>query len=123
MADHNLFVDDVAQRQMAEQLGEGLIYSWIFILGLNFTFEPVDMVDLLGFVVSSGEMQKVNIGTFPGNKSKHALNRKGPSIDKIAVEEILIFLCGVAVQFEDVVEIVVLTVDVTADGHLFFIFD
>ena len=108
---------------MTEQLGEGLVDSRIFIFGLNFTFKSVDMVDLLGFMVSSGKMQKVNISTFPSNKSKHALNWKRTSINKITIEEIFIFLCGIAVQFEDIVEIVVLTMDITTDGHLFFIFN
>ncbi len=81
------------------------------------------MVDLFGLVVSSGHMQKVDVGAFPSNESEHALDRERPSIYKISVEEVLVVDSGVAVDVEDVHQVVVLTVDVSANGHFLLLSD
>lgn len=66
-------------------------------------------------------MQEILIGALPGYQGKHAFHRKRTSVHEIAIEEVLVSDGWVTVEFEDVVEVVVLPVDVSADGDLLII--
>ena len=69
MADHNLLIENISQRQSAEKLREGFVYSRILVLGLDFSLEAVDVVYLLCFMVSTGHVEKIDVGCLPGDKS------------------------------------------------------
>jgi hypothetical protein len=68
-------------------------------------------------------VQEVFIGAFPGYEGEHALDREGASVYEIAIEEIFVVDSGVAVEFEDVEEVVVLPVDIAAHCNLLLIFN
>lgn len=119
MADHHLLVEDVGKREVAEELGEGFVDSRIFVLGLDFSLEAIDHIHLLSLVVSSGHMQEILIGGLPGDQGEHALDGERASIDEVAVEQILVVDGGVAIDLEDVAEIVVLAVNIAANGDFF----
>ena len=123
VADHDLLIEDICKWQRAEELREGFINTDVLVLGFYFSFEAVDMVDLLGLVVASRHMQEVLISALPGNQRQHALDRERPSVHEISVEEVLVADCWIAVELEDVVEVVVLSVDVSTDGDLFLVLD
>ena len=53
-------------------------------------------------MVSSGHVQEIFVHALPGNQSHNALDRKWSSVNKIAVEQVLVFVSRVAVDFENV---------------------
>jgi hypothetical protein len=79
------------------------------------------VVDLFGLMVAPSEMQKLAISAFPGDQCQDALYRERASVYKIAIEEILVSEGWVAVDFEDVHEIVVLAMDISADCKLLLV--
>lgn len=97
MTNHHFFIDDVGQRQGAEQLRESFIHSLIFKFCLNLTFEPVDVVDLFGFVVAAGHVQKIYVDAFPSYEGEDALNGERTAVDEIAVEKVFVVDGGDAV--------------------------
>ena len=123
MANHYLFIDNVSERQEAEHLRKGLVHSNIFVFGLDFAFKPIDVVDLLGLMVSTSHMQEIFISNLPGYQGEHALNRKRTSVNEIPIEEVFVFDCWVSIDFEDVEQIVVLAMNIAAYRNLFFVFD
>jgi len=123
VADHDLFVDDIGQWKSAEELRERFIDSWIFILGLDFSFETVNVVDLLGLMVSSGHVQKVDVGALPGNEGEDALHRERSPVDKITIEKILVIHGWGPVDLENVNQIKVLPVNVSAYSDLLLVSD
>ena len=74
MADHDFFVNDIGKWQSAEELREGLVDSIVFVLGLDLSFESIDVVDLFGLMVSSGHMHEVNVDALPSNQGYDALD-------------------------------------------------
>lgn len=123
MTDHNLLIEHIGKRQRTEQFREGFIHPNILVLGFHLALKAVNMIDLLCLVVSSGHMQEIFIGALPGYEGKHAFHRKRASVHEIAVEEVLVSDGWVSVEFEDVVEVVVLAVDVSTNGDLLIVFD
>lgn len=81
------------------------------------------MIDLFSLVISSGHVQEVNIDTFPGYKSQHAFNREGASVHKVTIEEIFIFGGRDSIEFKNVDEIIVLTMNISTDCDLLLIFN
>lgn len=123
VTDHNFFVEDIGKWKRTEELRESFIDPNILVLCLNFSLKPVNMVHLLGLMISSSHMQEVFIGALPSNEREHALDRERTSIYEISIEEVLVSNSWKSIEFEDVVEIVVLTMDISADGDFFIILD
>ena len=79
------------------------------------------MVDLFGLMISSGHMQEINVGALPGDEGEDAFNRKGSSIDIISIKKILVIDSWESVEFEDVEEVIVLSMDITTDSYMFLL--
>jgi hypothetical protein len=68
-------------------------------------------------------MEEIFVGGFPGDEGEHALDREGASVYEIAIEEVFVIDCGVAVELKNVEQVIILSVDVTTHSDLFFVFD
>lgn len=114
VANHDLAVDHMAQRQVAEELREELVGLHV-VLGLDFALEAVHLVQLLGLVVAAAHEKVLRVANFPGEHQHDDFDREGAAIDEITVENVWILLRGVPVQLENVHQVVVLAMDVAAD--------
>lgn len=92
-------------------------------LSLNLSLESINHVDLSGLVVSSCHVKEVFINAFPSYQCHDAFDGEGSSVDKVSIKEVLIVLGGVLIEFEDVNQVIKLSVDVSANCELFFVFD
>lgn len=63
------------------------------------------------------QMDGVGVGEFEQQQSDNDFEAEASSIDKVSVEEVWIGFGGVAVQFEYVEDVVVLSVGVAAYGE------
>ena len=73
-------------------------------------------------MVSSAHEKVVWEADLPRQKSDNDLDGEGASIDEISVEQVWVLLRGGPVDLENVEQVVVLAVDIAADGDLFLIF-
>ena len=117
MAHHHLPIDNIAQRQVAEQLGECIV-NLSTILCLDLPLKTIDHINLLSLMVSSGKVQEIMVACLPCQESQHTFDRERPSIHEVTVEEVFIIYGWYSVHLEDVHEIVVLSMNVSADCDL-----
>ena len=122
MTNHNLFVNHVNQRQSTEKLWKSLINSIIlFKFSLNLSLESVNHVYLPGLMISSCHVKIIFVYTFPGNQGHNAFNRERPSVNKIAVKQVLVIWTRVAIQLKDVQHVIKLSMNITANCKLLLI--
>ena len=74
-------------------------------------------------MVSSRHVKIVFIGAFPSYESHYTLNWKRSSVYEISVKKIFIVYARIAIYFENVEDIVILSVDIATNVELLFIFD
>lgn len=123
MANHNSFVKYISQRKTTKKLRESFINSNIFIFSLDLSFKSINHIYLLCLVVASRHMKDIFIYTFPSNQCKHTLNWKWPSINKISIEQVFIFLCRNSIYFIDIKKIVILSMYISTYGYLLLLFN
>ena len=69
-------------------------------------------------MIASGHVDAVWIVNLPRNQCQHDLNWKRPSIDEITIEQIRILSTRDSIEFEDIQQIIILTMDITAHCQL-----
>ena len=121
MTNHNFLIENICQREVAEKLRKRFVNTNIFILSLNLSFESIYVVHLFRFMIASSHMEEVFISTFPSYKCKNTLYWKRSSINEISIEKVLILNGWITIKFEDIVEIIVLTMDISTNCYLFII--
>ena len=74
-------------------------------------------------MISSSHMQKLFINAFPSNECEHTLDRERTSIYKITIEKIFIFVSRITIDFENIHQIVILAMDISAYCYFLLILD
>jgi len=69
-------------------------------------------------MIASGHVNAVWIVDLPRNQRQHDLNRERSSIDEITIEQIRILSTRDSIEFEDIQQIIILTMDITAHCQL-----
>jgi hypothetical protein len=72
------------------------------------------LIHVLRFVIASSHVNAVWIVDLPRNQCQHDLNGERTSIDEITIEQIRILSTRDSIEFEDIQQIIVLTMDITA---------
>ncbi|TKW51225.1 hypothetical protein CTA1_2028 [Colletotrichum tanaceti] len=109
-----LFVHDGSQGQAAEGLHAGLVNGLgVLVLALELEGKVVGQVATL--VVTAEQPQGLGVVDLQAPEIQDALDAEVASVDIVAEEKVS-RLGGVAPNFEELHQIVVLAVDVTADG-------
>lgn len=109
-------VEDVGEREALEGLGEEG-EDGVGVLGAHLALKAVDAVHVERLVVAAGEVDGVGAPDLDGEQGENDLDAEGAAVDKIAVEEVGVVGGGQTVALKDGVgEVVVLAVDVAADG-------
>ena len=117
VADHDLAVDDVAQRQVAEELREEIVGLHV-VLGLDFALEAVHFVELLSLVVTPTHEEMLWQTHFPSEQSHDYLYSERASVNEVSIEHIWVLLRGITVDFEYVQQVIVLPMNVATDCNL-----
>lgn len=109
-----LLVHDCRQRQTTERLHAGLVYSLrVLVLALQLEGEVIGQMATL--VVSAEKPKSLRIVNLERPEVEHAFYAKIAPINIVAQEEVS-RLSRVATDFKELHQIVVLAVDVAADG-------
>lgn len=116
MNDKNLVHNQVPQWQRVKDFCEEL-KSQVRVLGLDFTFESIDFVHGNRLVISTGHVQRVWIQEFETEENQNALYRERAAVDKVSVEEVHVYWRREPILGKDVHEIVVLTVNISANSE------
>jgi len=69
-------------------------------------------------MIASGHVNAVWIMDLPWNQCQHDLNGERASIDEITIEQIRILSTRDSVEFKDIQQIIILTMDITAHCQL-----
>ena len=107
---------DSGEWQVVEERGEVLPHVGVSVLSEAFIVESVDLGDLLALVVTSENGDSVWVSDLENDEESDCLNRVVASIDVISHEEV-VRVWGLATNFKELLQVVELTVDVTANGH------
>ena len=118
MANHDLAINHMAKWQVAEQLGEQIVCLDV-VLCLHFAFKSVHFVQLFGFMITSTHEEVLREADFPGEHEDDDFDRKRTAVDKVTIEHVRIFLRWVPIKLENINQVVVLPVNVTAYCDLF----
>ena len=110
-----LSVDAVSYGQEAEQLREKLV-SLDIVLVLDFTFETVHLIQISWFMIAPSHEEMARIQGLPGQQANDDFDGEGTSVNEISIEQIGVSLRGVAIDLEDIHQIVVLSVNITTDS-------
>lgn len=116
MNDEDSSVEDVAEREPVEGVRKE-VHGLVAVLGDDFPFEPVELVHVPAFVVASVHEEAVRVHELVDVEREDTLDRKRASVNEISVEEIRFLRGRFSVELEDVEQVVVLAVDVSADGE------
>lgn len=113
----NLLVDDSGDRKAVEAIGEGLPKLDV-VATLALVVEAIDSVDRGALVVTSEDEEVFGVLDLVGKEQANSLKRLLTSVDVVTEEEV-VGLGREATILEESEEIVVLSVDITADlsGH------
>ena len=71
------------------------------ILCATFSFEAVYLVHVVCFVVAAVDMDAFWVENFEGVEEESDFCRPGPTINKVAVEEVVVGFRGEAISLED----------------------
>lgn len=113
VVDHDFAVDDVGEGQVAEQLREEVVGLRV-VLRLNLPFKAIHLVQLLRLVVASAHEEVLGEADLPTQHEHDDLNGEGAAVNEVTVEKVGILLGGVSIDFENVHQVVILAVNVTA---------
>ncbi len=114
--DKDLFVENVAESKSVESMREE-VHRLVAVLSDDFSFESVELVHAPAFVVASVHVEAGWIHEFVDVEREDALHRKRSSVDEVSVEQVGSICRWLAVELEDVEQVIVLSMDVTADGE------
>lgn len=109
----NLLVDDSGDRKAVEAIGEGLPKLDV-VATLALVVEAIDSVDRGALVVTSEDEEIFGVLDLVGKEQANSLKRLLTSVDVVTEEEV-VGLGREATVLEESEEIVVLSVDITAD--------
>ena len=118
MSDHHFIIDYMAEWKHAEELGEEIVCFYVILL-FHLSFKPVHLIQLLRLVVPSIHEEVLRIANFPSEHCHYYFNREGTSVYEVSVEYVRIFFRRTSVYFENVHQIIVLTVDIATDRDFF----
>lgn len=113
MHGENLLVDDSGDRKAVEAIGEGLPKLDV-VATLALVVEAIDSVDRGALVVTSEDEEVFGVLDLVGKEQANGLKRLLTSVDVVTEEEV-VGLGREATVLEESEEIVVLSVDITAD--------
>jgi hypothetical protein len=109
----NLLVNDGRDGQAVEAVGEGLPQLDV-VSALALIVEAIDTVDGGTLVVTTQDEEVLGVLDLVGEKQTDGFERLLATVDVVTEEEV-VGLRGESAVFEKAQEIVVLTVDITAD--------
>lgn len=109
----NLLVDDSGDRKAVEAIGEGLPKLDV-VATLALVVEAIDSVDRGALVITSEDEEVFGVLDLVGKEQANSLKRLLTSVDVVTEEEV-VGLGREATVLEESEEIVVLSVDITAD--------
>jgi hypothetical protein len=109
----NLLVDDSGDRKAVEAVGKGLPQLDV-VATLALVVEAIDTVDRGALVVTSEDEEVFGVLDLVGKEQANGLKRLLTSVD-IVTEEEVVGLRREATILEESEEVVVLSVDITAD--------
>jgi hypothetical protein len=109
----NLLIDDGSNRQAVEAVGEGLPQLDV-VSSLALVIETIDTVDGGALVVTTQNEEVLGVLDLVREEQADGLERLLTTVD-VVTEEKVVGLWGETAVFEQTEEIVVLTVDITAD--------
>lgn len=123
MTHHHTSIEHICKRQTTKQFRDSFVHAQILEFSFDFALEPVDHVDLFCLMVASGHVQELFVHAFPSNQSHNALHWEWASVYEISIEQIFISLRGVSIKFENIQQIVILTMYIPANCNFFLIFN
>lgn len=109
----NLLVDDSGDRKAVEAIGEGLPKLDV-VATLALVVEAIDSVDRGALVITSEDEEVFGVLDLVGKEQANSLKRLLTSVDVVTEEEV-VGLGREATVLEESEEIVILSVDITAD--------
>lgn len=112
----------MADGKVAEQLRKQVVNLNIVLL-LNFSFEPVHLVELLRLMVASTHKEMLRQAHLPCKQRHDDFHSKRSSVNEVSVEHVRVLLRRVPIQLENIEQIIVLPMDVTADCDLLEVVD
>lgn len=118
----NFRVDAMREGQLAEKIAEEIVGLSI-VLVLDFSLESVDFVQILTFVVAARHEKVLRVRNFCSQQRDDDFARERSSVDEVAVEQVNVLLWRLTVEIENIHEIIVLTVDISAYCDFFIIRD
>ena len=122
MSDHHFIIDYMAEWNHAEELGKDIICFYVILL-FHLSFKSVHLIQLLRFVVSSIHKEVLWIANLPSEHRHYYFDREGASVYEVSIEKIRIFFGRTSVYFENVHQIIVLSVNVATDSDFFKFID
>jgi hypothetical protein len=120
VSNKNLFVDAVRERKELEHLTKQII-DLLVVFVLYLSFETIEFIKILGFVIASAHEEVVGIEHLPSHQSHNHLHWETTSVDEVSIEKIRILFAWDSINLENIKEIVVLSVYVSADCNNFFV--
>jgi len=121
VGDEDLLVDAVAEGHVAEQVAEQIVHLDI-VLGFDLSFEAVQLVEILGLVVSPAHEEMVRQADLPCKQDHDHFHSKTSPVDEVSIEKVWIFLGRASVNLKDVNQVIVLAVDISANSNLLIVF-
>ena len=121
VGDEYLLVNAVTQWKLLEHVVEEVVGLQV-VLVLHLPLESIELVQILCFVVSSAHKEMVGVAHLPREQAHYHLHGETSSVNEVAIENIGVRLGRNSVDLEDIQEIVVLAVDVSADSDFLVVF-
>ena len=111
-----LSVYAVSNRKEAEQLREKLI-SLDVVFVLDLTFETIHLIQISWFMVAPSHEEMTRIESFPSQQANDDFNWEGTPVNEISIEQVGISLGWITIDLEDIHQIIILSVNITADSY------
>ena len=128
MEAEDLILDDGSQREIIEQFSENFPNVGISVLSEALIIETIPiqrnsilnlsdlhLSDLTGLVVASQNRDSMSVAYLKGNQQRHSLHRVVASVHVVSHKQV-ISVGGLPSNFEKLLQVVELAVDITADS-------
>mmetsp|Transcript_6233 Transcript_6233/g.18937 ORF Transcript_6233/g.18937 Transcript_6233/m.18937 type:complete len:205 (-) Transcript_6233:40-654(-) len=112
----HLVIDESRETEIVEEICTIAPHVHRAELAQTFVIETIHLCDLTTFVVASNESDAVRVANLESEKQEEGFDTVEASIDKVAHEEV-VRVRTLATDLEELLEIVELAMNISADGH------
>jgi len=114
MCDEHFGIYAVTQWEVLEQLVEKVI-NFKIIFGLSFSLKSIEFIQVFGLVIASTHEEVIWQAHLPREHRTNNLTGETATINEVTVEKIWVFLRRNTIDGENVEQIIVLSMDITAN--------